>query len=193
MIRIPRPSMALHSHNVPGYEYELENNWKVPEGDPIDHMLGWVATHASSVRGGCLHTLVINCHGKHDPETNTKGGFGLTIGEGIHRWHTHKFGVLKGRVANIWITACGAARITIPGASPFQDGDGNLFCSEIARASGAYVVAGTTHQVGALWCPDDHIDDFEGLVLRYNPNTGKPDWSYDYGRNFVDGLINGWD
>jgi hypothetical protein len=191
MISIPRPSMALHSHNVPGYKYVLENNWTVPAGDPIDHVLGWPASYAKT-RGG-LVALVINCHGKYNAAgcggTST-GGYGLSIGEGIYRWHTSKFSVLSGLVTNIIITACGTARISEPGTS--GNGDGNLFCSEIAKASGAYVIAGTTHQVGDLWLPNDTIDDFEGLVLRYSPSGGV-DWSYDYGRGLIDGLINGWD
>ncbi|MDP9001105.1 MAG: hypothetical protein M3O46_13445 [Myxococcota bacterium] len=38
-------------------------------------------------------------------------------------------------------------------------------------AANVYVIAATTHQVGDLWLPFGYIDDFEGLVLRYNPLT----------------------
>lgn len=131
--------------------------------------------------------LIINCHGFYD---NGIGGFGLKLGTGIRRADTEKFSILKGKVANIWITACGTARITNPGTA--GDGDGNLFCSEIARASGAYVVAATTHQMPDILLPSGYIDDFEGLVLRYNP-PGAVDWSEDYSRSIIDGLINGWD
>lgn len=189
MIKIPQPSMALNSHNVPGAKYRMWNTYNVPSSHDPDHILGWCAKVADEV--GKLKVLIINCHGKYsDTSRSGTGGFGLTIGTGIRRADTGKFSVLRGKVSSIWITACGTARITFAGST--TDGDGNIFCSEIARESGAYVVAATTSQQGALYVPENHIDDFEGLVLRYNPSGGV-DWSADYGRNIIDGIINGWE
>jgi hypothetical protein len=118
------------------------------------------------------------------------GGFGLKLGKGIHRADTPKFSVLKGKVRGILSTACGTARIALPGT--LQDGDGNAFCREIAQYSGAYVFAGTTHQVGVLWLPFGMIDDYEGLVVGYSPR-GEQIFSRNYGRGFLDGMINGYD
>jgi hypothetical protein len=42
-----------------------------------------------------------------------------------------------------------------------------------------------------LFLGSNRVDDFEGLVLRYNPSGGV-DWSQDYGQEIVGGLINGW-
>ena len=189
-IKIPQHSMALNSYDVPGAGYRMWNTWEVPANDTAEHILGWCATVANSANGGFLKFLIINCHGYYNDTTRSgTGGFGLKLGTGIRRADTSKFSVLRGKVANIWITACGAARITNPGTA--GDGDGNIFCSEIAKASGAYVVAATTHQVGDTWLGENCIDDFEGLVLRYNP-SGAVDWSHDYGRNVFEGLWNGW-
>lgn len=180
--------MALNSDDVPGAGYRMWNTWEVPASDNPDHILGWCAQVASGAPGGFLKFLIINCHGFYNNTSRSgTGGFGLKIGTGIRLADVGKFSVLRGKVANIWITACGTARITTPGSN----GDGNLFCSGIAKAAGAYVVASTTHQVGDIWLPAGYIDDFEGLTLRYNPQGGV-DWSHDYGRGIVDGVFNGW-
>lgn len=175
MIEIPQPSMALNAVDAPGARYKMWNTYDVPEDhDPI-HILGWCAKVASEVTGG-LKALVINSHGfynKH-PLLGGTGGFGIAIGTGIRRADTEKFSVLRGKVNEIWINACAAARISIPGTA--GDGDGNLFCSEIAKASGAYVIAPTQLQRSTFWLPENYIDDFEGQVLRYDPSGGaKPE------------------
>jgi hypothetical protein len=92
------------------------------------------------------------------------------MGTGIGRADTGKFAVLKGKVEEIWITACGAARISIPGTT--GDGDGNMFCCEIAKHSGAYVMASPQIQMRALFVPENCIDSYEGKVLRYDPSGG---------------------
>jgi hypothetical protein len=191
VIKIPQPAMALNAEDVPGATYKMWNTWKVPSTERVDHILDWCSVVAGGTSTGCLHVLLINCHGFYGSNgKKSTGGFGLKLGTGIRRADTGKFSKLKGKVLNIWITACGTARITNPGTA--SDGDGNLFCQEIARSSGAYVVAATTHQVGDVWLPYGYVDDFEGLVLRYNP-SGVLDWSQNYNRGMIDGLINGWD
>src|SRR5262249_41662609 len=100
-------------------------------------------------------------------------GFGLSLGTGIRREHTGLFSKLKGLVGHIYIVACRAAAISVPGTT--SDGDGNLFCCEIAKNSGAYVYASTTWQDAGLypWLPYGYIDGFEGQVYRYRPSDGK--------------------
>jgi hypothetical protein len=166
------------------------NTWEVPANDNPDHILGWTANVADGAPGGRLRAVVINCHGFYNNTTrHGTGGFGLKLGTGILRADTPKFSKLNGKVDMIWITACGTARISIPGAA--GDGDGNLFCSEIARRSGAYVYAATTLQYHDIFLGTNRIDDYEGLVLRYNPQ-GVVDWSHDYGQAWDRGLMNGW-
>ena len=163
--------MALNSHNVPGHRYRMWNTYNVPENHDPQHILDWCAQVASEVEGG-LKAIVINCHGFYGDHwwKGGTGGFGLDMGTGIGRADTGKFAVLRGKVEEIWITACGAARISIPGTT--GDGDGNLFCCEIAKQSGAYVMASPQIQMRALFVPENCIDSYEGKVLRYDPSGG---------------------
>jgi hypothetical protein len=167
----------------------MYNTYEVPGNADPSHFLGWAAAVARGAPGRMLNAVVLNCHGFYGTGMGGKtlGGFGLNIGKGILRADTSKFTALAGMVGSIWITACGAARIS---GSPA--GDGHAFCAEIARSSKAYVIAGTTRQIGTVWLPQGYIDDYEGLVVRYNP-LGNVDWHYDYGRSLLDGMINGWD
>jgi len=187
-IKIAQPALALNSHDVPGAEYEMSINWKVPATVTADDVMSWIKGAAATAPGGRLRVVLINCHGYYNSTDRAgTGGFGLALGTGIRRADTPKFAAIKGVVDNIWITACGTARITKPGPG---EGDGNLFCCEIAKQSGAHVVAATTHQDGDSRLPKGHIDDFEGLVLQYGP-LGNVVWSHDYGRSWLDALVHG--
>jgi hypothetical protein len=189
MIKMRQPHMALNAEDVPGCKYKMWNTWDVAKTETPQHIMDWTANVAGGTSIGYLRSLIINCHGYYGTGSDGKevGGFGLSLGTGILRVDTPKFAALAPTVSSIWITACGTARIS---GSP--DGDGNAFCSEIARAANAYVIAATTHQVGDLWLPYGYIDDFEGLVVRYNPK-GEIDWSHNYSRGLIDGIFNGWD
>lgn len=54
----------------------------------------------------------------------------------------------------------------------------------MAKHSGAYVVASvhdqSPDQVALPW---GHVDDWEGLVHRYEPDHGSVDWHYHYGQS----------
>jgi hypothetical protein len=189
VIKIKQPAMALNAEDVPGAKYKMYNTWNVPSTDTPEHILGWTGSVARAAPGGYLPSLIINCHGYYGTgsDGHSVGGFGLKLGTGIFRVDAPKFAALAATVSCIWITACGTARI-----SGAPSGDGHAFCSQIAIAANAYVIAATTHQVGDLWLPFGYIDDFEGLVVRYNPK-GRIDWSQSYRRSLLDGLLNGWD
>lgn len=167
IIRIPQPSMSLNAPGMLGARYRMSNNYDVPASHTIADILGWVAVVARATPEKTLKALIINCHGVYDigPNGHWVGGFGLDLGTGVKRADTPKFAVIAGLVGTIYFTACGTARI-----SGRPSGDGNLFCSEIAKASKAYVVAATTRQTPAMWLPENAIDSFEGLVLKYNPS-----------------------
>lgn len=188
MIKLDQPAMALNADDVPGARYRMYNTWEVPASAKPEHIFGWCAQVANGTPKGKLEHLVINCHGFYGAGTGGKvmGGFGLKLGTGVNRSNTGVFAALAGKVGKIWITACGTARISGNAA-----GDGHALCMAIAKQSGAYVVAATTHQVGDLWLPFGYIDEFEGLVVRYNP-SGNIEWSHDNGRSLIDGLVNGW-
>jgi len=192
MILIPQPSMALNAADVPGAHYRMWNSWVVPGTDSADHIIGWTSRVADTAADRYLRAVILHCHGFYGRDSFGRlvGGFGLKMGRGIRRADTSRFTRLKGKVRAIIITACGAARIAEPRTK--FDGDGNLFCQEIAQASGAYVFAGTTQQIGDRYLPFGHIDDWEGLVVGYSPR-GEMIFSRDYGRGLIEGLRWGYD
>ncbi len=191
MIEIPQPSIALNSHDVPGTTYEMWETWKVPANTSPE----WIPSMISILSTGAeedIKCLIINCHGEYSKGVNSKGkkrlistgGFGLSIGQGINQGDARHFGQIKGLVKCIIITACGAAYNTYTGGS--SDGYGSLLCAEIARESGAYVIAPTIMQAPAHYkLPKNHIDNFEGLVAKYNPSGALEDRRLS-GRKLID-------
>jgi hypothetical protein len=191
MFKLAEPSMVLNAVDAVS-RYKMTNTMDVPGDDNPEHYLGWTAQVAEGFPGGIIKSLVLNCHGYYNGDTRAStGGFGLAMGTGIFRRDTAKFAVLRGKVTSIHITACGAARISQLDSS--GNGDGNALCGEIAKAAGAYVIAGTTQQISSRYdvYPQHHIADYDGLVLRYNP-SGNVDWSHDYGRGIYTGVLFGW-
>jgi hypothetical protein len=194
MIEIPQPSIALNSHDVPGTTYEMWETWKVPANVSAD----WLPAMVSILSVGAendIKCLIINCHGLYDKGINAKGkqrlimtgGFGLSIGQGIYPTDAHHFSQIKGLVKCIIITACGAAHVTSTGGT--IDGNGAHLCAEMARASGAYVIAPTIMQAPARYkLPKNHIDNFEGLVVRFNP-SGAVDAKKILGRKLISEIV----
>ncbi|MGB8473841.1 MAG: hypothetical protein WCE61_07140 [Candidatus Acidiferrum sp.] len=182
MLHIPQPSMALNSHNVPPPDYRMWNTRKVAAHTDISGLMLNVRSVAGAAQGGMLRCLVINSHGSPG---------GLDLGKGIGRGETPLFTVLKGKVHTIIIVACEVARIgsaTCSTVSPScRWNDGNLFCGEIARNTGAYVFASTALQSPYLYyiigLPVNYVDDYEGTIYRYNPNGScKPVTNADISR-----------
>jgi hypothetical protein len=185
MIEIPQPSIVLNAfnqipdifnpnYNVPGTKYEMWETLNVSSTDRISGTLVYVSLLASGAVGHTVKCLVINCHGNYDKGTRASGkekpiatgGFGLDIGEGITYENADVFSNLRGLVKCIIITACGAADVTNKNKSI---GDGEVLCSRIARAADAYVIAPRILQAPTyLKLPKNHIDNFEGEVVRFN-------------------------
>lgn len=179
MIEIPQNSIALNSHDVPGTKYDMWETWNVPAASTGNEILSKAAILAICSEGG-LKCLVINCHGFYDHGINklgtrkaiSSGGFGLGIGAGIDLSNVYCFSQIKGLVKCIILVACGVVQQTFVGIN----GDGSKLCSEIARASGAYVIAPRIKQLPRfIRLPKNHIDNFEGEVVRYNPSGGIDD------------------
>jgi hypothetical protein len=177
MIEIPQPSIALNAHDVPGAKYEMWETWNVPASASADWIVSFSSILATGTEIGGVKCLVINCHGDYEYGTNKKGkqkkietgGFGLMLGQGITVGNARLFSQLRGQVKCIVIVACGAAYVTKKG----MHGDGELLCSEIAKASGAYVIAPKTLQIETyVKLPKNHIDNYEGEVVRFNPSGG---------------------
>ncbi len=186
MIQLTQPSMALNSPEISWSKILMEKNWEVQASTTVAQIVSRVATEARGVSGGKLKYVVINCHG-------LPGWVG--IGQGFNRSHIGMFRDLNGLVGTIMFVACLVARIpsaqyqselntSYPG---FGAGDGNIFCSELAKTSGAYVVAGTEEQRNKGGYSIGQVPSFEGLVMCYNP-TGGVEYSY---RNPSDWALNG--
>ena len=160
---LEQPSMAVNDSRL-GKEVQMWNTRFVRETDTLANIFDNIVAVAKSAPGGKLKNLIFNCHGHP--------GY-LQMGEGIDRVSAVIFRMLsrpKPMVDTIWLRACQVARIQKPGA-PVQ-GDGNLFCSEIAQNAQCLVVASTADQgihdyVKVL--PYGCIDEWEGTLLYYGP------------------------
>lgn len=169
MITIAAPHMGLNDERAPAF-VQMENTWKVTAATGRRHIIDWVAEVARKQPSGKLKSVVFCCHGN--------SAF-VQMGEGFTREHTAMFTGWAGLVEKIWFRACLVAQIVTPGSA--TTGDGNLFCSEIARAAQCYVVASTELQVAApgRLLPYGQLDTYEGLVLSYGP-LGGVTWSQRY-------------
>lgn len=193
MIEIPHPSIALNSHDVPGTKYDMWQTWQVPASASADWVVSFSSILATGTTEGGVKCLVLNCHGYYGTGTKKSGkdktietgGFGLSLGQGINLGNANLFSQLRGQVKCIIIVACGTAYVTKKGLH----GDGELLCSKIAKASGAYVVAPRTLQIATyIKLPKNHIDNFEGEVVRFNPSGGLDDSRF-LGRKLINDIF----
>lgn len=164
MITLEAPHMGLNDSRAPA-KVRMWNTWAVKKTDTPGHIINWVAAVARGAPGGKLKNVVFSCHGNASS---------LEMGKGFNRTHTGLFRGWAGLVEKIWFRACLVARIK-------KTADGNLFCSEIAKAAKCHVVASTELQVGFTGrvLPYGQLDTFEGLVLSYGPK-GNVTWSNRY-------------
>ena len=169
MITLESPHMGLNDARAPA-TVQMWNTWKVSAAESRQHIIGWVASVARGAPDGKLKNVVFSCHGNASY---------LQMGEGFDRRHTVLFQQWAGLVEKIWFRACLVANIQTPGGPAI--GDGNLFCSEVAKAADCYVVASTELQVeySGRILPYGQLDTFEGLVLSYGP-AGGVTWSHRY-------------
>jgi hypothetical protein len=174
MITIDQPAMGLNDRARHHIHVQMWNTWDVPPDDPADHIAGWVAEVVRGAPGGRLKNVVFSCHG-------SPGSIG--IGQGINAGNVNLFARWRGLVDKIWIRACRVAFIPPGGAGGTGPaaGDGNVFCSRLAQAAQAYVVASTELQIGEVGrvLPFGKLDSYEGLVLSYGPG-GNVTWSHRY-------------
>lgn len=181
MFRLEQPSMALNSPEVKHSKITMWNTWEVPMNTPREHIINWVSNVARGAPGGKLKNVVINCHG---------AAAYVQIGQGFGPSHTGMFTPWTGLVEKIWFVACLVARI--PTSAMRADGitgDGNIFCSEIARNAQCHVVAPTEEQINRGGSNKGRYDigvmpTFEGLLVSYSPN-GEITWSHRYRSNWL--------
>jgi hypothetical protein len=188
-IKIPQPSMALNAEGIDresapvigevrGYHrlFEMWQTWLVGEDILLDHIIGHVAAMADRAPDGYLRVLVINAHGY---------GGSIQIGKYWIAGLTPAFAKWKGRVANIWITACKIVDKKPPvfyraRQSP-EWNDGKLFCAGLAKLTGAYVVGSLDFQPRSpIPIPWGHVLDWNGRVFRFEPDHGGIDWTHVY-------------
>jgi hypothetical protein len=145
MITLDAPNMGLNDARAPA-RVTMWNTWDVNASESREHIIDWVAHVARNAPGGKLKNVVFSCHGN--------ASF-VEMGQGFNRSHAILFAGWAGLVEKIWFRACLVARISTPGSPTF--GDGNLFCSDIAKAARCHVVAPTEAQT-----------EFSGRVLPYS-------------------------
>ncbi len=166
MIKLSQPSLALHSYNVPGYEFKMWQSWKMPKTATVPDVISWINWGIDHSPDLSLHNVVINCHG---------GPGRLRIGENC-RLTVNETGLFtplrsKGAIGTIWLVACEVAK-----------DEGKYFCSQLAIAAGCDVIAGDKNQhvdIGFYFrfCPSNAIDDFEGNAFRFSPAGGYTTYS----------------
>jgi hypothetical protein len=180
MYRLERPNMAVNDRRVAGSgsfrRFQMWNTWDIDATETREHIVEWVATVAGRATGGKLKNLVLSGHGL--PAN-------LQLGQGFDSSHIPLFAAWAGLIEKIWLPNCLIARIPdaamqaqlnrdYPGTST---GDGNVFCSELAKTVRCYVVAATENQCDRPTdVPPDMMTSFEGLVLSYGPG-GDITWS----------------
>ena len=108
MIRMKQPSLVVHSHDVPGYKYQMKWTWKMLPGTTAGDIVNWVL-HANNGQFGARHqrleNIIINCHGS--PGSLYVGGVhsaDLNIG------NVGVFSSLQScDIGTIWLVACEVA------------------------------------------------------------------------------------
>lgn len=172
MIPMKQPSLVVHSHDVPGYKYQMKWTWNMLPGATAQDIVNWVL-HSNSGRYGAqgqrLENVIINCHGA--PGSLLIGGI---RNPGFDISSVNIFSALQGcDIGTIWLVACEVA--SQQGVA--NGGVGKTFCLELARTAGCDVIASAEVQHVEFGfylrgCPWGCIDSYEGLTYRFKPNGG---------------------
>jgi hypothetical protein len=159
MIKMEQPSLALHSHNVPGYKYKMWATYTTPKTLPISTLVSWIEWAIDHSPDDNLSNVIINCHG-------SPGYLHIATGIGVHDLEPFKRLRQKQSIGRIWIVACEVHKTTSK--------LGSDFCTALARAAAVSVVAADALQyVNESSLPDGYIDDYEGNVYAYDGSGSK--------------------
>ncbi len=132
MITLKQPSLALHSCDVPGYEYRMWASWKMTKGARPMDILYWILYARDRTPELLLRNVVINCHGLDG--RLFAGGDGQPS---LNNDNINIFSQLRGSdLGTIWLVACKVA----------NTGHGKGFCQRLARLAGCSVVAADATQ-----------------------------------------------
>lgn len=157
MIKLIQPSLALHSHDVPGYKYRMSETWKMPKAASASDVVYWIQYAYDQTDYG-LHNVVINCHGLD--------GRLFVGGDGQPTINTSNVGLftgVKNKCSTIWLVACEVVKTAA----------GKNFCSQLAQNAKCNVVAADSNQhVDATFylrfCPKNCIDEYEGATYMWD-------------------------
>jgi hypothetical protein len=166
-----QPSLALHSHDVPGHKYQMKWTWQMPPKATARDVAYWILYAADHSKEMGLENVILNCHG--GPGVLGVGGEGASDPQ-IDLSNVGVFSLLKDTdLGTIWLVSCDVAAVEKgPGGQ-----DGKRFCAELAKAADCEVVAaGVDQRVDVSFylrmCPWGCIDDFEGVAYRFYPSGG---------------------
>lgn len=159
MIKLKQPSLVLHSHDVPGYKYQMWQSWVMPKAATAKDVVYWILYARDHSPELWLRNVVINCHG-HDGKLYV-GGDGQPT---INNYNVGAFSELKGKdLGTIWLVACQVA----------NTGIGKYFCEHMAQLAGCSVVAADANQyVETGTCPFGCVDNYEGHTFEWD-SSGK--------------------
>jgi hypothetical protein len=176
---------VVHDGNKYYPPYTMWRSLVVPKSWTIDIIIDQIVSAAKEAPGDhFLQMVIINAHGHSGwidlgrmslpnvPEERQPFGiYGVSP----------EWGRVRGRVGNIWIQSCNLVNDRGSTGKHTPDWyDGNLFCSALAKITGAWVVASSNLQPllsGPL--PWGQVNDWSGLVFRWSPG-GNIDWFCDY-------------
>ena len=156
MISMEQPSLVIHSHNVPGYKYQMDITWTAPATLTPSVLVGWIEIAINRTPEFYLKNVIINCHG-------SPGYLSIGTGLGIHDLEPFTRLRQMGSIGRIWLVACKV--------HDTRSGLGRDFCSKLAQKSGASVAAADELQYVNfpwVWLPYGYIDDFEGALYVYD-------------------------
>ena len=152
-----------------------DRTFQVNDGTHLSWVLRNVAERAQAHRGQTFNLHIIS-HGierKSADGTEMIGGWGIYVcKEGLNVYTINRLSRWKGLINNIVIYACSAAR-TDSRALSNGEGDGSFLCRNIARITGANVIASTVPQAYTAIDPDGKgisPGDWEGPVFGFTPN-----------------------
>lgn len=154
MIMMKQPSLVLHSHNVPGYKYQMWATWTAPKTLTVTTLVGWIEWAINHAPEYMLNNVIINCHG-------SPGYLHIGTGIGIHDLEPFQRLRQKQAIGRLWIVACQVHKsdTTL----------GHDFCTALAAAAALSVVAADALQyVNEKTLPYGYIDDFEGNLYAYD-------------------------
>lgn len=170
IIQIPGPSMAVHSHDVPGWKYGMYNTWFLGAGEEMQHIADWTTSVATATYG--LRCLIFNSHGN-------KGYAKLSDVAYLRSSETSRFGQMNGLVDHILIIACKVIGVQPGDNAGFWSDPGVQLCYALAQATLARVYASNQTQYvdlfATLFGGFGDIDDYEGDLLLVRPD-GNCSW-----------------